>query len=99
MDEKRIEQKLDEISDRMEAKMKAMEDKFDRKFEEPTGDVRPCRPGWKSSRPSGFCGIIMIAAGIIFLLDNIHWIHWDLPMIPVFMVILGAYLIYRSRRD
>ena len=99
MDEKKIEKKLEEISDKVEAKMKEMGDLVDKKFKEHFGADKPPRHKKKLEHSTKFWGVLLIVAGLLFLLDNIRWLNWDLPIIPIVMIIIGAYMIYGSRRD
>jgi len=99
MDEKKIEEKIEEISRKVETKMKEMGDLVDEKLKEHFSDAKTHHHKQRYMHSTNFWGIILIIFGILFLAKNIHWIHWNLPIFPVILIIIGAYLIYGGKRD
>ncbi|MBC8276937.1 MAG: hypothetical protein H8E46_01795 [FCB group bacterium] len=108
MDEKKIEQRIEEIAKNAEERIKKLGDqieekivekklketaeKIDRKIDE---KINPERKSC-SHRSSEFWGIALLILGFLFLADNFHWIEFDIPFWPLVMIIGGGYLIYSS---
>ena len=99
MDEKKIEEKMEEISRKVESKMKEMGDLVDEKLKEHFSEDKTHHHKRRNVNSTSFWGIILIIFGIIFLADNINWIHWHLPILPIALIIVGAYLIYGGKHD
>ncbi len=90
MDEKKIEQKIDEISSRVDEKLNDIGDRLDEVFD---GKKKS-----ESHRRGGeFAGILLIVIGFIFLAQNLDWFDWDLPWFPLLLIVIGVYLIYNHR--
>ena len=91
MDEKKIEEKIEEISRAVEQKLTEFGDKLEGKIHD--------KKSKDAKRKGGdFAGIVLIVIGFIFLANNLNWFRWDIPLIPLLLIILGVYLIY-SHRD
>ena len=112
MDEKKIEQRIEEIAKNAEERIKKMGDQIeekiiDKKLKETAEKIdrkidEKINPGKRtcSQRSSEFWGIVLLILGFLFLADNFHWIHWDIPFWPLVMIIGGGYLIFTgSNRD
>ncbi len=109
MDEKKFEERLEQIIKDAEEKINKFGEKLDDKFideklknlgdelEKKLDEKFSCRPSHRNSRRSSeFWGFVLVGIGFIFLADNLRWVHWDLPFWPMALIILGAYLIYQS---
>lgn len=113
MDEKKIEERVEQIVKDAEQRINELGDKFDekiveeklkhaadrihRRVEERLDEAKKSRC---SHRNSEFWGIVLIVIGFIFLADNLHWIRWSLPWIPTILIIFGGFLVFQSmQRD
>jgi hypothetical protein len=93
MDEKIFEEKIEETTRRFEERLKDFEERLEEKFDTKYWEHRR----WTHSRRSGeFWGIVLLIVGFIFMAENMHWFHWDFPLIPTAMIVVGIYLLFRS---
>lgn|GEM_PF-1689344 len=109
MDEKKFDERLEQIIKDAEEKINKACDKFDDKFvEEKLKNLRDelekkidekfsGRQSHKNSRRSGeFWGFILVVIGLVFLAENLRWIDWDLPFWPTALIVVGAFMIFQS---
>ena len=95
MDERKIEEKLEELSRQVEDKMREIGESVDSKFKQHLEDKELREHIHSRSRRGGeFWGVILLVVGFLILADNMHWFNWDIPLIPLGMIILGVYLIF-----
>lgn len=95
MDEKKFEEKIEEIVKKVEEKIHNIGDIVDERIKEHL--VEKEAKNVKSNqqrRNHEFWGIILLVFGFIFLAENMNWIQWDVPLIPLAMVAIGIYLIF-----
>ena len=95
MDEKKLEEKIEKISRRIEDKTRNLGDMVDKKIREHLDSKEAKEKDSLSHRRNyEFWGIVFLVFGFIFLAENLHWIRWDMPLFPLAMIVIGFYLLF-----
>ncbi len=102
MEERRFEERLEEMADKFSRKLEEIADRFGRRMDE-----RFSRFGEKIEvklksrkrigRDNAFWGVVLIFVGFFWLARNLHWFHFSLPFWPLILIIIGIYLILENR--
>ena len=79
--------------------MKDVGDLVDKKINEHFSGHKAEHFKRKAEHSTKFWGILLLVIGAIFLVQNLHWIDFDLPLIPILMILIGGYMIYGSKHD
>lgn len=88
-----FEKKMDALGKKLEEKGGVFEKEFEKKAKAFQNKMHPKVHG----KHQFFWGGILIAVGLIWLGNNLGWFHYSIPLIPVAMIVLGAYLILKHR--
>ena len=91
---KRLEDRIEEIGKKVESKGEEISKKAQSKAKDLQHEVEA-----KTGSHSLFWGIALIAVGLIWLGNNFGWIDYDIPWIPVGMIVVGAYLILKHHHS
>lgn len=100
MDEKKIEEKIEQISRKVEEKAREIGNIVDEKIKAHLGDKeRRESERVRHKRNREFWGVVLLIFGLLFLAHNMFWIGWDFPIWALGMIVVGLYLIFRKRND
>jgi uncharacterized membrane protein HdeD (DUF308 family) len=97
MDEKQFEEKLEEITKKFEARLKETTDQMEQKLDSKLWVQQKVKRHRHSEQ---FWGIALLVVGLILLANRFDWFDWHLPLIPIALIVVGAYFIFaNSDRD
>lgn len=91
---KRLEARIEEIGQKVETKGEEFSKKAHSKAKDIQHEIEA-----RSGKHSLFWGIVLILVGLIWLGSHLGWIHYNIPWVPVAMIVAGIYLILRHRRS
>jgi hypothetical protein len=97
VDEKQFEEKLEETIKKFEARLKETTDQLEQKLESKLWVQQKVK---KHRNTEQFWGIALLVVGLILLANRFDWFNWHLPLIPIALIVVGAYFIFTgSDRD
>jgi hypothetical protein len=91
---KRLEERIEEIGKQVEVKGEEIGKKAQTKAKDIQREVES-QPGMHTF----LGGIVLIVIGLIWLGNNLGWIEYDIPWVPVVMIVIGAYLILKHHHS
>ena len=96
---KELRTKLKEIAEHLEIRIHELEEKINQGVSSITPADKSI-PAKKrnifSYKATKYWGITLLFLGALYLIRNICGFYWNIPLIPLGMVLIGGYLIFES---
>jgi hypothetical protein len=89
---KHMEKRIEEVGKNVESKGEAFGKRVEERAQQIAKDVK--KEGRKT--PGLFWGIVLIVVGFIWLGDNLGWFWYDVPWIPIIMLVVGIFLVLKN---
>jgi hypothetical protein len=93
MDEKEFQEKLDETVRKVETRLKEVTEQLEQKLDSKLWAQQKVK---RHRGAEQFWGVALLLVGFVLLADRFEWFHWHLPLIPIALIVIGAYFIFIS---
>lgn len=91
-----FEEKIEDISRDVKAHIKELGDKLERRLD---AKFKEHKHHSQRRKVSTFWGLALIIFGGLLLINHLFGIDWDIPIVPLAMIVLGGYLIFKSGKN